>query len=133
VQRSVQFGLAGSVLALGTTALYLVLILSEGNNDASEILPFATTFGGVGLLALAASLLPNRRLRLIVFALGGAVLIGIGLLAISSVGTFLVVAGALLIVAAELTAAEQNGEGGIAVVVVAAAVLLYALFLFLLA
>ena len=76
-------------------AVYLALIRSEGDDSLGEFLPFALLIGGAGLAALAGSVLGDARLRSALLWPAAVVLVGIGLLAILSIGLPLLVAGVL--------------------------------------
>ncbi len=80
----------GAVIAIGTLALYIVLLVREGNNELSDV-------AWVLVLLLAAihgaapgALLPKNRRVLAVVA--GVILLGLGVLSIFSIGLLLIAA-----------------------------------------
>jgi hypothetical protein len=93
-------GASGSVLTLGVAALYVAILISEGDNSVEQSIPWAVGFVTVGLAGLATSFATSARLRLRSFSVCAAAMLVVGVLAIFSIGTFLVVAGLLFASAA---------------------------------
>ena len=91
-------------------AVYLALIRSEGDDSLGEFLPFALLIGGAGLAAVAGSVRRDARLRSALLWPAAVVLIGIGLLAIFSIGLPLLVAGVLSGVGGARASARAAGE-----------------------
>lgn len=79
-------------VAFASTAVYLILIVSEGNNDVLPVAGFAAFFGALGMCALIGGIRrgPDRVVWLGA-ASGG--LIGVGVIAILSIGLLFLIAG----------------------------------------
>ena len=101
-------GMCGSVLALGVTALYASIILSEGNDPVEQWAPWAAGFFAIGLVGVVASFLANRRRRHVAFSICAFASLVIGAVAIFSVGALLFIAGLLFAAAAS----SANGAAG---------------------
>jgi hypothetical protein len=79
-------------VAFATTAVYLILIMSEGDNDVVPVLSFAAYFAGLGVCALLGAIrIGTDRVVWLGAATGG--LIGAGIVAIFSIGLLFLVAG----------------------------------------
>jgi hypothetical protein len=106
-------GLCGSVLALGVTALYASIILSEANDPIGHWGLWAGGFFAIGLVGVLASFVGNRRWRYVAFSVCAFASLVIGAVAIFSVGALLVMAGLLFAAAAWSAngAAEQGTSG----------------------
>ncbi|MBD0338098.1 MAG: hypothetical protein ICV67_02280 [Thermoleophilia bacterium] len=95
-----RLGLAGSALAFATAGVYLALILSEGNDSPAEFVPWAATFGGIGIAAVLGSMLARGPIKAALFAGAGGTALALGLVALMSIGALLLGVAALLIGAA---------------------------------
>lgn len=102
-------GVSGSVLTLGVTALYVAILVSEGDDPVAQSAPWAVGFATVGLAGFATSFVTSARVRLQVFSVCATAALLVGLLAIFSIGVFLVVAGLLFATAAWSANAAARG------------------------
>lgn len=99
--RIVSFaGIAGSLVAGGTTVLYLAIIRSQGDQTVAAVAPWAATLLVCAFVGVIASYVESPRGRSLLFAATAGTMLGVGFLAIFSVGTLLIVAGLLFAVAA---------------------------------
>lgn len=79
-------------IAFATTAAYLILIISQGDNEVLPVLGFAAYFAGLGVCALLGALRGGTdRVVWLGAATGG--MIGAGVIAIFSIGLLFLVAG----------------------------------------
>lgn len=79
-------------IAFATTVVYLVLIMSQGENDVLPVLGFAAYFAGLGVCALLGALRGGSdRVVWLGAATGG--MIGAGVIALFSIGLLFLVAG----------------------------------------
>ena len=87
--------IAAGVIALGTTALYLVLIAGQGDTDTGIVATVTVVLVALGTTALAAGLLAgwSARTRMIVLGATSGGLLAAGVLALLSVGLPLLIAG----------------------------------------
>ena len=93
-------GIGGSAVAGGTALLYVAIIRSQGDQSAARVTPWAVTFLICAILGLVASYLESPRARSLLFASTGGTMLGVGFLAIFSIGTLLILAGVLFALAA---------------------------------
>jgi len=96
------------VIGFAMLAVYLTLVLSEGNNAISEVLPWALLSAAPPIGALVAAVDPDRaRARKIV--IGAAVLFAImGVLSLPSIGIgFLIAAIAASVAAVRLSGVTE--------------------------
>lgn len=82
----------GAAIATGTLALYVALIIGEGNNSLSDVAWVLVLILAAILAAVMGALLPGRRRLLAVVA--GAILLAMGVLGIFSIGLLLIAAAA---------------------------------------
>ena len=94
---------AAAILAGAVLALYLGLILSEGDNSIGSILPWASLMG-LGVVAIVAALLiPDKRRARTVLTVAAVMYGALGIVSIFSIGIgFLVVAGLLTVAISKL-------------------------------
>ena len=79
-------------VAFASTAVYLILIVSEGNNDVLPVAGYAIFFAALGVCALVGGI--RRRADRVVWlgaATGG--LLGVGVIAVLSIGLLFLIAG----------------------------------------
>jgi hypothetical protein len=107
-RRASIAGVCASVLTLAVAVLYAAIILSEGDDPVEQWAPWAVGFVSVGLIGLTGSFVMSVRRRRQVFLLCAVATLGVGVLAIFSVGAFLVVAGLLFLLAAWNTSARAD-------------------------
>ena len=93
-------GVCGSAVAGGTAVLYLSIIRSQGDQSTAGVAPWAVTFLVCALLGAKASYVESPRSRSVIFAATAGTMLGIGFLAIFSIGTLLLLAGVLFALAA---------------------------------
>lgn len=99
--RIVSFaGIGGSAVAGGTTVLYLAIIRSQGDQSVAAVTPWAVTFLICAVLGVVASYLESPRSRSLLFAAIAGTMLGVGFLAIFSIGMFLILSGVLFALAA---------------------------------
>jgi len=106
-------GLAGSVVAGATTVLYLAIIRSQGDQSVAAATPWAVTFSICAILGVLASCVESSRSRSLLFAATAGTMLGVGFLAVFSIGMLLILAGALFALAA--SRAATSGRPGDAV------------------
>ena len=96
--RDRRWATSASLVGFGMLAIYLALILSEGNDTISEVLPWVGLMAVAATLALIAARIHNvqsARMMLI----GSAVMyFGIGAVSILSVGIGFIIAGVMAVV-----------------------------------
>ena len=88
-------GIGGSAVAGGTAVLYLALIRSQGHQSVATITPWAVTFLICTIIGVVASYLESPRSRSLLFATIAGTMLGVGFLAIFSIGMLLILAGVL--------------------------------------
>jgi hypothetical protein len=93
-------GIVGSAVAAGAAVLYLVLIRSQGDDGVTSTTAWALTFAIGAILGVAASYIRSSRAQSLLFAALAGTMLGVGLLAIFSIGMLLIVAGSLFALAA---------------------------------
>jgi hypothetical protein len=93
-------GLAGSAVAAATAVLYLVVIRSQGGDGVTSVAPWTLTFAASAILGVVAVYVQSPRGRSLLFAALAGTLLGVGFLAIFSIGTLLIIAGVLFAIAA---------------------------------
>lgn|GEM_PF-5558927 len=96
-------GIGGSVVAAGTTVFYLVIISSQGDERVA-VAPWAMTLGSCAILGAVASYVESPRSRSLLFAANAGTMLGVGFLAIFSIGMLLILAGVLFALAASSAA-----------------------------
>lgn len=96
-------------IAFATTAVYLILIVSEGDNEALPVLFFAAYFAGLGACALVGAL-RTRGDRVVWLGAATGGLIGAGIVAIFSIGLLFLVAGFCAMAAWMRAAAGASGR-----------------------
>jgi len=82
----------GAAIAAGTLALYVALLIGEGNNTLSDVAWVLVLFLVAIHAAVLGVVLPRYRRKLAVGA--GAILLGLGMVSIFSIGLLLIAAGA---------------------------------------
>jgi hypothetical protein len=103
-------GIVGGVIGLATLAAYLAIIVSEGDDSAGEVVPWAAAMALAGTAAVAGSLSTPRRHGQSLLRAAAVGFIVVGLLAIFSIGLPLLIAGVLCLVTSEgSTAAQSRG------------------------
>jgi len=105
-------GIGGSAVAGGTTLLYVAIIRSQGDQSAASVTPWVVTFLICAILGLVASYLESPSSRSLLFATIAGTMFGVGFLAIFSIGTLLILAGALFALAASRAATSGGVRDG---------------------
>ena len=103
-------GVCGGVLTLVASALYVNILVSQGDTSVAQATPWVALFVSVGLLGLAASFTTRPRLRLQAFAVCAGVMLMVGVLAIFSIGILLLVAS--LLFASAAMSARRTADAG---------------------
>lgn len=104
-------GLVAAAIALGTAIAYVILISAEGGHDGLVVILVVVMIAGAGLAAWrGASVTDLVKTRALLGAASG-VLLGLGTLAIFSIGLLLLVAGIASTIA-WVRAMVTRGEGG---------------------
>ncbi|MGZ4372216.1 MAG: hypothetical protein ACXVRQ_08475 [Gaiellaceae bacterium] len=93
-------GMGGSAVAGATTVLYLAIIRSQGDQSVATVAPWTVTFLICAVVGMTASYLESPRLRSLLFAALAGTMLGVGFLAIFSIGLLLILAGVLFSLAA---------------------------------
>jgi hypothetical protein len=93
-------GIGGSVVAGGTTVLYLAIIRSQGDQIDATVAKWAVTFLICAMVGVVASYVESPRSRSLLFAAIAGTMLGVGFLAIFSIGMLLILAGVLFALAA---------------------------------
>lgn len=106
-------GIGGSAVAGGTTLLYLAIIRSQGDHGGATVAAWAVTFLICAIVGVIASYVESPRWRSLLFAALAGTMLGIGFLAIFSIGLLLIVAGVLFSLGA--SRAVTSGRAGDAV------------------
>jgi hypothetical protein len=114
-------GIGGSAVAAGTTVLYLAIIRSQGDQTVAAVTPWAVTLLICAVLGVVASYVESPRLRSLLFAATAGTMLGVGFLAIFSIGTLLILAGVLFAVAASRAAPSERLRDSVMPLVVATA------------
>jgi hypothetical protein len=89
---------AAAGVAFATTAVYVILIVSQGDDEVLPVVLFAGYFAALGACALAGAL-RTRPDRVILLGTATGGLIGAAIVSLFSIGLLLLVAGALALVA----------------------------------
>lgn len=124
-------GIVGSAVAGGTAVLYLAIIRSQGDQTVAAVAPWAATFLICAVVGVVASYLESPRSRSLLFAAIAGTMLGVGFLAIFSIGMLLILAGLLFALAASRAVTSRRPRdvlmpwvvGAAACVVVPAALL----------
>ena len=103
-------GVGGSAVAGGTTVLYLAIIRSQGDQSVATVAPWAVTFLICAIVGVVASYLESPHPRSLLFAAVAGAMLGVGFLAIFSIGMFLILAGALFALAASRAATSGRAR-----------------------
>ncbi len=93
-------GIGGSAVAGGTTVLYLAIIRSQGDQTNASVTKWAVTFLICAIVGVVASYVESPRSRSLLFAAIAGTMLGLGFLAIFSIGMLLILAGVLFALAA---------------------------------
>ena len=104
-------GIGGSAVAAGTTVLYLAIIGSEGNDSVTSVAPWAVTFASCAVIGAVASFVESPRSRSLLFAAIAGTMLGVGFLAIFTIGTLLILAGVLFALAASRAVPPGRSRG----------------------
>ena len=89
-----------AIVGFGMAAVYLALIVSEGNNGFGEVAPWALAMLGAAALSLiAANTEVDRRTRVLLL-ISAATFLAIGVVSIFSLGLGFLAAGAMALFAA---------------------------------
>jgi hypothetical protein len=99
---------AAAIVALAMVVTYVILIMSEGNNSVSEVLPWALAMLAPALGAASASQMRNRRLARKTMFVSAGLLLALGVLSIFTIGLGFIVAGALALVGATKLSNVEN-------------------------
>ncbi len=90
----------GGVIVLGVAALYVAILIAQGEALSRGSVLWAAALVTVGLAGVVSSFLRGDRRRLVVFAASAFVMFVIGVLTLFSIGGLLVVALLLFAIAA---------------------------------
>jgi hypothetical protein len=101
-------GIGGSAVAGGTTVLYLAIIRSQGDQTVAAVAPWAVTFLICAVVGVVASYLESPRARSLLFAAIAGTMLGLGFLAVFSIGMLLILAGVLFALAASRAATSRR-------------------------
>jgi hypothetical protein len=93
--------------------LYIAIIRSQADQSAAHVTPWAVTFLVCAILGLVASYLESPRSRALLFAATAGTMFGVGILAIFSIGTLLILAGVLFALAASRAATSGRVRDGV--------------------
>lgn len=88
-------GAIAAILAGAVTLGYVGLILVQGEEDVGQVVLVASTIAGAAIAAWTGSVVDNTRARSSLLGAAAGALLGLGYLALFSIGIFLVVAGAV--------------------------------------
>jgi hypothetical protein len=80
--------------------LYLAIIRSQGDQSVASVTPWAVTFLLCAIVGVVASYVESPRSRSLLFAAVAGTMLGVGFLAIFSIGMLLILAGVLFALAA---------------------------------
>ena len=97
-------GIGGSAVSGGTTLLYLGIIRSQGDQSVASVTPWALTFLSCAFVGVVASFVESPHWRLLLFPATAGTMLGVGFLAVFSIGSLLIVAGVLFAIAASRAA-----------------------------
>jgi hypothetical protein len=86
-------GAIAAVLAGAVTLGYVGIILVQGEEDVGRVVLVASTIAGAAIASWAGSVVDNTRARSFLLGAAGGALLGLGYLALFSIGIFLVLAG----------------------------------------
>lgn len=122
---------AAAVVVGATTLVYLWLIANQSTRDLARVSLVAALFLLAVVAAIGAATLRNAEARHLAAAGGTGLLLSMGVLAIFSVGTFLLVAAGLLIIAiaAGRVGGRRSSRIGVLLAFVVGAALPWALVL----
>jgi hypothetical protein len=93
-------GAIAAALAGAVTLGYVGLILVQGEEDVGHVVLVASTIAGAATAAWAGSVVDNPRARSSLLGAAAGALLGLGYLALFSIGIFLVLAGVVAAIAA---------------------------------
>jgi hypothetical protein len=93
-------GAIAAVLAGAVTLGYVGIILVQGEEDVGQVVLAASTIAGAAIAAWAGSVVDNPRARSSLLGAAAGALLGLGYLALFSIGIFLLVAGVVAAIAA---------------------------------
>ena len=80
--------------------MYLAIIRSQGDQSVGSVTPWAATCLVCVVLGVTASFVDSPRSRSLLFAAAAGTMVGVGFLAIFSIGLLLILSGALFALAA---------------------------------
>lgn len=98
-----NLAIASAVFGAGTTAAYIALVASDGNNTLSEVAPWVLLMLSASGLALWGAIVEDERRARRLLVAATLVFAAIGVLAIFSIGLLYLIAAALSGVAAART------------------------------
>ena len=97
--RPRPWALASSILGLTTSAIYVGVILIEGNITIAEVAPWTATMLTASLLALVGAVVPERSVAKSSLLAAIAIFAVLGVLALFSIGVLFIIAAALAAIA----------------------------------
>jgi hypothetical protein len=97
--RTRPWALASAMLGLAASAIYVGVILIEGNNTITEVAPWTATMLTASLLAFVGAVVPERSVAKGSLLTAIAIFAVLGVLALFSIGTLFIIAAALAAVA----------------------------------
>ena len=86
-------GAIAAILAGAVTLGYVGIILVQGEEDVGRVVLVASTIAGAAIAAWTGSVVDNTRARSSLLGAAAGALLGLGYLALFSIGIFLVLAG----------------------------------------
>jgi hypothetical protein len=104
-------GAIAAVLAGAVTLAYVGVILVQGEEDVGQVVLAASTIAGAAIAAWAGSVVDNPRARSSLLGTATGALLGLGYLALFSIGIFLVAAGLVAAIAAVPDSARSGQIG----------------------
>jgi hypothetical protein len=103
------WGVAAAILTSAILVTYVSIIIAEGNNSVSDVLPWALLMlVGAGSAFVGSQIADRNRAKKMMFIAAG-ILLAMGALSVFSIGLGLIAAGALALVGAmKLSGAEDQ-------------------------
>jgi hypothetical protein len=96
--RDRRWATSASLVGFGMLAIYLALVLSEGNDTISEVLPWVGLMAVAATLALVAARIHNVQSARMVLIGSAVMYFGIGAVSILTIGIGFIIAGVIAVV-----------------------------------
>jgi hypothetical protein len=96
--RDGRWAISASVVGFGMLAIYVALILSEGNDSISEVLPWIGLMAVAATLALITAFIQNVQSARMMLIGSAVVYFAIGAVSILSIGIGFIIAGVIAVV-----------------------------------